>query len=204
MAAGKVPEVWKIFEKRMQKEADVIRAEIEADSLTPDTTQTPTLNQQCTATSPATQTPKRPYVLPGVIELLDHLSKQKNVVQGLVTGNLQATAMIKLKSAGIDTTLFSVGAYGSDPHQNRNCLPPLARNRALEQYSGLELQESDVIVIGDTPKDIECAKANNFVSVAVATGRFDVDQLREHNPDYVFKDLSDIAAVYELLAGVPL
>lgn len=58
------------------------------------------------------------------------------------------------------------------------------------------------MVIGDTPKDIECAKHNNFISVAVATGRYSVEELAKHQPDFVLTDLSDHDNVYNILMGL--
>ena len=139
--------------------------------------------------------PSLPY--PGVPQLLGALSERKELLLGLLTGNLQGTAAIKLRSAGLDPSLFLVGAFG-DEAADRNALPPIALSRA-EKLLGRPV--SSAIILGDTPADIECAQVNNLLSLAVATGPFSVGELADCRPDHVFPDFSDLASVMRVLTG---
>lgn len=129
----------------------------------------------------------------GVIELISRLSHRNDTLLGLQTGNILPTAHLKLDAAGLDATSFLIGAYGSDSAK-REELIPFALERATAR-SGLIPHLVDVIVIGDTPSDIECAKANGVKSLAVATGSFSSETLAKYDPDFLLDDLSDTNAV---------
>jgi phosphoglycolate phosphatase len=136
-------------------------------------------------------------VLPGVPEVLDQL-QQLGVTQSLLTGNLEPVARLKLGLAGLDSYVdFELGAYGSD-HHDRTCLVPIARGR-VRQKLGYAPRPSDIVIVGDTPRDIECARAGGARVVAVATGTFSCEELQQHNPDAVLRDLSDTEAVVATL-----
>jgi phosphoglycolate phosphatase-like HAD superfamily hydrolase len=144
----------------------------------------------------------RPRVMPGVFELLDALEARRDVVLGLLTGNLAEGARAKLESVGIDPARFRVGAYGSD-HEERPSLPEVARRR-LRHELGVEVEGSDCVIIGDTPADLTCGRAVGARAIGVATGRYSADELRSHGPAAVFADLSDTAAVVAaIVAGGP-
>ena len=113
---------------------------------------------------------------------------------GLVTGNIESTAWIKLRRAGIDR-YFSFGGFGCG-HADR---AEIAR-QAL-RASG-EASPGKVFLIGDTPNDINAAQVNGFVSIAVATGGFDVCSLEQAGADFVFEDLSDTECVLAVLEQV--
>ena len=132
-----------------------------------------------------TRTPSTPC--PGVPKLLSMLGRHAGMQLGLLTGNLQATAGIKLASAGLDTALFSFGAFG-DEATDRNDLPPIAMRRAVG-FDGLVPLLATIV--GDTPADIACARANGLKAIAVATGPYSVEELASHRPDHVFPDLTD-------------
>jgi phosphoglycolate phosphatase-like HAD superfamily hydrolase len=134
-------------------------------------------------------------VLPGVPELLDALERRHDVVLGLLTGNLADGAAVKLGAAGIDIGRFRVNAFGSD-HEHRPELPAVAQRRARELL-GLELHGERVVIIGDTPADIECGRGIGARAIGVATGRYGVEELRAHGPAAVFEDLADTAAVVD-------
>ena len=136
-------------------------------------------------------------VLPGVEKLLENLSGRSDFIMGLVTGNVREAVPAKLLSAGIDPALFRFGAFGSE-HPDRNTLPALALSR-LEQTLGQSIPKENVLVIGDTPRDIECARHTGLKVLCVATGRYDRQTLAEHHPDYLLDDLSDTEAVLEIL-----
>ena len=138
-------------------------------------------------------------VLPGVGELLDALETRRDVVLGLLTGNLAPGARAKLTAVGIDPDRFRVGAYGSD-HEMRGELPAVAQLRA-RMHLGLDIPGSDVVVIGDTPNDVMCGKAIGARAIGVATGHYSVDDLLQYDPFAVFKDLADTPAVVRAIAG---
>ena len=135
----------------------------------------------------------------GVVELLDALERRDDVTLGLLTGNLEAGARAKLRAAGIDFDRFRVNAFGSD-HELRPELPAIARQRARERL-GVELAGGDVVVIGDTPADVECGRGIGARAIAVATGRYSVAELAAHQPAAVFDDLSDTEAVMKVILG---
>jgi len=132
-----------------------------------------------------------------VVELLDALERRDDVTLGLLTGNLEAGARAKLRAAGIDFDRFQVNAFGSD-HELRPELPAIARQRARERL-GVDLPGSNVVVIGDTPADVECGRGIGARAIAVATGRYSVAELAAHQPAAVFEDLSDTEAVMRVI-----
>lgn len=131
--------------------------------------------------------------LPGVTVLLDVLSRRDDVTLGLLTGNLVDGARAKLEAVGIDPSMFVIGAYGSD-HELRPELPAIAQRRAREEL-GLDIPGPNVIVIGDTPADIECGRDIGARAIGVATGRYSVDVLLAHGAVAAFTDLTDTDAV---------
>jgi phosphoglycolate phosphatase-like HAD superfamily hydrolase len=137
------------------------------------------------------------FVFPGVRELLDELERDDRVVLGLLTGNIEAGARAKLTAAGIDISRFRVNAFGSD-HEHRPELPAVAQRRAGELL-GSEIAGNRVIVIGDTPADVRCGESIGARAIGVATGRYSVDDLREHGAYAVFETLADTEAVLETI-----
>jgi phosphoglycolate phosphatase len=115
------------------------------------------------------------FVLPGVTELLEWLSGREGAMLGLLTGNYEAVARLKLARAGIGK-LFPAGqgAFGSDS-EDRTTLPAIARRRAGRR--GAPYPRDQTIVIGDTPRDIACARADGVRCIAVATGLFGPEEL---------------------------
>jgi len=137
-------------------------------------------------------------LLPGIVPLLKVLSERSDAVLALLTGNVIRGAEIKLTHYGV-WDFFEFGAFADD-HHDRNELGKFARARALERH-GEEFPPSRIYVIGDTPKDIECGRAIGACTVAIATGHYSSDQLRDHAPDFLFEDLSDTGRVVALLFG---
>jgi phosphoglycolate phosphatase-like HAD superfamily hydrolase len=135
-------------------------------------------------------------VMPGVRELLDTLGAREDVFVGLLTGNFEAGARIKLEHFDL-WHYFTCGAYGDDS-ADRNELVPFALERA-RRCGVPDLAPSHILVVGDTPHDIACARAAGAVAVAVATGSFTADELGEHGADIVFDDLSARERFLELL-----
>ena len=141
-----------------------------------------------------------PQVLPGVPELIERLHRRPDVVLGLLTGNLAVGARLKLRYAGLDPDTFTLGAYGSDAMQ-REALPPLALHRARQQL-GQTFNGHAVVIIGDTPLDIQCGRPIGAKSVAVATGPYSVQELQTFRPDVVLPNFSDVeTAVRAILDG---
>ncbi len=136
---------------------------------------------------------------PGVGALLAALAARSDVTLGLLTGNIQATASLKLRAAGIDPALFAAGAYGADS-DDRNDLLPIAQRRAAAQ-TGHRFDRHNTTVIGDTVADIVCAQAGGARSVAVGTGSGSAGALRAGKPDIWFDTLEDTAAVMEALTA---
>lgn len=140
-------------------------------------------------------------VLPGVEHLLPRLHATPGVVQTVLTGNLASNAVVKLRAFGLDRWLdVEVGAYGSD-HHDRRALVPLAVEKASTR-SGHRFRPEEVWVIGDTPRDLGCARAAGVRCLLVATGgHYGYEELSALGADAVLPDLSDVEAVVELLLG---
>ena len=133
----------------------------------------------------------------GVGRLLDALEARDDVLLGLLTGNLEAGARAKLRAVGIDPARFRANAFGSD-HEYRPELPAIAQRRASELL-GAVLPGGSVVVIGDTPADVECGRGIGARAIAVATGRYGMEELAAHGPAAVFPDLTDTGAVVEAI-----
>jgi phosphoglycolate phosphatase len=136
--------------------------------------------------------------LPGVSLVVDRLAQSADVMLGLVTGNIEEGARIKLLPTGL-WPHFRIGAYGSD-HMDRRRLPSLAARRA-HALVGHTFAPTDVVVIGDTPHDIDCARAFGAVAIAVSTGQYTRAALLAEHPDHLFDDLADVERVLETVLG---
>jgi phosphoglycolate phosphatase len=135
---------------------------------------------------------------PGTVDVLARLAEDPRVVSTLLTGNIVANALVKVAAFGLDQWLdHTVGAYGSDA-TDRNDLVPVALRR-LAARRGVELAPRDAWVIGDTPRDLECARVAGARCLLVATGRYHFDELAGLGPDAVLEDLADGPAVVKLL-----
>jgi phosphoglycolate phosphatase-like HAD superfamily hydrolase len=131
--------------------------------------------------------------LPGVVALLDALAQHTDVTLGLLTGNHVDGARAKLEAVGIDPELFVVGAFGTD-HELRPKLPAIAQRRARELL-GLDVTGSQIVIIGDTPADVECGREIGARAIGVATGRYGLDELMAHGAAAAFENLCDTEAV---------
>jgi phosphoglycolate phosphatase-like HAD superfamily hydrolase len=140
--------------------------------------------------------------MPGIRDALAALLERSrllgDVVQGIVTGNYTRAAPLKLRACGLDPAWFEVGAFG-DEGRTRPDLVALALRRCRERFAW-QPDPKSVIVIGDTPFDVECAHAHGCVAFAVATGLHDIEDLRAAGAEVVVRDLSDPTPLYELLA----
>ncbi len=136
-------------------------------------------------------------VLPGVPELLAALAGRDDVQVALLTGNFATGARLKLEYYGL-WQHFPFGAFADD-HADRNKLGPVAVTRAVQHVGRPFAVERDVWIIGDTPKDVACARAFGARVLAVATGRHGEESLRQHSPDVLRADLSDVDQVADIL-----
>lgn len=137
-------------------------------------------------------------LMPGLPELLDRLQQEPQVTLGLLTGNLAEGARLKLACFDLNP-YFRLGVYGSDC-ADRYQLPTLALQRASEM--GLYVSGKDMVVIGDTPHDIQCGRSIGVRAIAVATGRHNLQELARWQPDVLLPDLGDTErAIAAIMAG---
>jgi phosphoglycolate phosphatase-like HAD superfamily hydrolase len=155
------------------------------------------------------------YVVPGIPDLLPWLDGRDGVTLGLLTGNFEPVARLKLARAGIGKWFApGFGAFGSDS-EDRAALPAIARRRAGRAgigragigragigragigRAGIPIPREETIVIGDTPRDIACARADDVRCVAVATGQFGPEELA--GADAVARDAAELRAKLEEL-----
>lgn len=138
-------------------------------------------------------------LLPGIDKLLPNLYHNTNFRLGLLTGNFKKNAYLKLSIFDLEK-YFPIGAFGcEDP--DRNNLPQIAIKRANAYWSNLNFNNSNTFIIGDSPKDIECAKANNNHCIAVATGYFNYEQLLTLNPDLIFFSFENYSEVINQISN---
>ena len=135
-------------------------------------------------------------LLPGVAELVESLAAEpERVTLGLLTGNFSETGTLKLQAAGLDPQQFPIRVWGDDsPHDPpaRDHLPGVALERVSTAWGRQALGE-EVVIIGDTPHDIACARAHDCRVLAVATGKFSATELS--HADETLETLSDVEAV---------
>ena len=118
----------------------------------------------------------RVEALPGAVALVRQLAAD-GVGVGLLTGNIEPIAYDKVGRIGLGRGVFPFGAFGSD-HADRNELPAIGARRAAA-HLGRAVEHADLVVIGDTPLDVACARAVGATAVAVATGHYSADELSE-------------------------
>ncbi|PWY88065.1 Clavaminate synthase-like protein [Aspergillus sclerotioniger CBS 115572] len=136
-------------------------------------------------------------VCPGAKETLSWLIRYKEGLGcprlhiGLITGNSRPNALLKLQGAGIDTSIFDVdiSSFG-DTHHNRLSLFRESLTK-LQTRLGPHVRASDVLVVGDTPLDVECAKQAGCSVVAVATGNYKVEELASLQPNFCCSQLTE-------------
>lgn len=144
------------------------------------------LNAMFAAGAPAT-------LMPGVAELIDALEAIDGITIALLTGNYPETGRMKIAAGGINPDRFVFGAFGCDGPTRRD-LTPVALQRYVE-HAQRAIPPEQVIVIGDTEHDIDCAKHHGCRALAVATGNTSIDDLRTHRPDLAAETLADTEAV---------
>jgi phosphoglycolate phosphatase-like HAD superfamily hydrolase len=133
---------------------------------------------------------------PGVLALLTALAAHPRVHLGIVTGNLERTAWLKLAAGGLQR-FFAAGGFGSDARERTGLVA-----HALQRFGALTGRMwavSDVWVIGDTPDDVSSGRAHGTRTLAVATGSHDLESLARSGADVVLPDFSDTGRVVEIL-----
>lgn len=134
----------------------------------------------------------RGRVIDGAPDLLEKLAARPHATLGLLTGNTAGGAASKVRHYGL-AAYFAFGAYGCD-HPDRNRLGPIALERA-SSHTGRVFSPEQTWIIGDTPKDIACARVIGARCLAVATGSFSASELAAHGADLVVESLADAAAM---------
>jgi phosphoglycolate phosphatase len=132
----------------------------------------------------------------GVEILLEQLRSHKDAYLGVLTGNIERGARIKLAHFGLHH-YFSFGAYGCDS-ANRMELPAVAHKRAHEKFP-LKFDVEDIVIIGDAQNDVLCARGYGAKSVAVCTGKTPKQALEELQPTYLFDSLANTDQVMEAI-----
>jgi phosphoglycolate phosphatase-like HAD superfamily hydrolase len=136
---------------------------------------------------------------PGVADVLARLAETPGVAQTVLTGNIAPNMRVKLAVFGLDAWLdLDIAATGSDS-ADRRTLVPIAMARA-ENERGLRFDPDEVWVVGDTPRDLECARVAGVRCALVATGRESYEELAGLGADALFEDLSDVGSVVALLS----
>ena len=136
----------------------------------------------------------------GVAELLDALVGEPWAYLGLLTGNIEPGARLKLAPFGLNR-FFKVGAFGCDCH-NRLDLPPVAHRRASAFFEQ-DFTPDEMVIIGDAVNDILCARGYGVPCIAVATGKTPRKVLSDLMPAYLFDSLSPTDQVVDAIKGKP-
>jgi phosphoglycolate phosphatase len=140
------------------------------------------------------------YILPGVIPLLEKLSQTNNFVV-LYTGDSPGVTYRVLQATGLDK-YFKFSVHGTEA-ESRVEMARMAIKKA-EQITGDKFEGKDVVIIGDSVRDVECGKQLNALTIAVATGFHSDDELMHRGADYLFKNLEDYGRLLHIIGGLPV
>lgn len=135
---------------------------------------------------------------PGIPQLLARLAGEPRVTLGLLTGNLERGARIKLAPPGLND-YFPFGAFGSDS-ADRYELPGLAIRRAREA-TGMTFSGKSIVIVGDSVHDVACGRSVGVRAVAVATGPTRPEALAAERPDVLLPDFCDVDRAFRAIAG---
>jgi phosphoglycolate phosphatase len=139
------------------------------------------------------ETEAKVWSLPGAAALVASLSASAELEVGVLTGNVEGGARLKLRASGLGDTFFEVGAFGDDATTRPGLLPvALARANANLPTGQAPWRAEQVVVVGDTPKDIAVARAHGARAVAVATGTASREELADHAPDVLLDSLEPV------------
>jgi phosphoglycolate phosphatase len=134
---------------------------------------------------------------PGSLELVQALRARPDCLLGILTGNVPDTVPIKLSAVGFDPDWFPIGAYG-DESPDRADLPPIALRRVVERCGR---SPDRVVIVGDTPEDIRCARSIQARCIAVASGWVPREELEQHAPAAALDSLANTEAVLTAIFG---
>ncbi|WP_153555841.1 HAD family hydrolase [Roseimaritima sediminicola] len=138
-------------------------------------------------------------VLPGVVSLLGRLQQVPGIHLSCMTGNLASAARLKLQHFGLwDGYFDGPHLFTGDDCQQRDQMARAAAARLAASFEGIEL---DLWVIGDTPRDVRCARAMGARVLACCTGQHSRDEMAACQPDHLFDDLSDVSTIADILCG---
>lgn len=136
-------------------------------------------------------------LMPGILPLLHKMREHPHMTLGLLTGNYERTGPLKLRAVGIEPGWFQIACY-CDGAEDRPAMVRVGMEK-WRTLRGLATEPADVVVVGDTPRDIHCAKTNGCIAFAVATGNYSVQDLKTAGADVAVEDLSDPAPLWELM-----
>jgi phosphoglycolate phosphatase-like HAD superfamily hydrolase len=142
--------------------------------------------------------PEHVRAKPGVLPLLEALGREPGVKLGLLTGNLEPCARLKLEPIGANR-FFAFGAFGSDD-EDRYRLAPVALARAREA-TGIAFEGREAVIVGDSVHDVLCGRGVGVRAVAVATGKTAASTLADAGADALLPDFSDAAASLRAILG---
>jgi len=138
------------------------------------------------------------YPLPGVVDLITTLQSEPGFTLGILTGNFADSGRLKIKAAGIDLSRFPISVWADDGRERRD-LPRVAIERYRE-VTGQSIEPRRVVIVGDTPHDIDCAHANRCLALAVATGpTHSLAELQACGPDWAVQSLSETMTIVNWL-----
>lgn len=135
--------------------------------------------------------------IPGAGRAIEAVRSMLGCATGLLTGSTQATARIKLESARIDFDQFVCGAYSEDG-ESRESLPPAARGRFAELFGS---DPGSVVLVGDTPRDVQAALATGCAFIGVTTGPYSRDALAKAGARVILNDLTELRSLCEAIAA---
>jgi phosphoglycolate phosphatase-like HAD superfamily hydrolase len=139
--------------------------------------------------------------IPGARAALEAVHKHPRYRSGLLTGNIEPAAHLKVESVGLAEFFTLPGAFGDESFDRRD-LPAKAAQR-INEHLGVRLEPEQFIVIGDTPNDVACARHFGARVIAVATGRMhSADDLQACNPDALLPDFLDVERFMQTLASL--
>lgn len=138
-------------------------------------------------------------LLPGVLPLLERAGKRSDLLMGLLTGNLERGAELKLGRSQLNR-FFLFGGFGSDS-EDRGEIAKMAVLRGRE-YAGEQIPLDRIFVIGDTVFDIQCARTVGAKALAVATGSTSFEELSFHRPDYLMENFSDLEDFWAVISEI--
>jgi phosphoglycolate phosphatase-like HAD superfamily hydrolase len=144
--------------------------------------------------------PGRMRVLAGVQALLDAVRADDRMTVGLLTGNIEPGARLKLGAVGLND-FFTFGAFGSDSPR-REDLPPIAVSRAAHA-TGHAFRGSDVVIIGDSIYDVRCGVPHGATTIAIASGKTPAKKLKAENPDHFFDSAEELDGILAAIEGQP-